>query len=40
MAKPSRSDCNPGCARCVYLRKEALYPGERKRRMKDDVGVA
>ncbi|MGY2487396.1 hypothetical protein [Cupriavidus sp. CP313] len=40
MAKPSRSDCNPGYAGCFYLEKEAMYPGKRERRMQDDVVVA
>ena len=39
MAKPSRSDCKPGRAECFYLEKKALYPGERERRMQDDVMV-
>jgi uncharacterized protein len=40
MAKPSGSDCNLDCAYCFYLEKASLYPGERKRRMQDDVLAA
>ncbi|WP_230626034.1 anaerobic sulfatase maturase [Cupriavidus necator] len=40
MAKPSGSDCNLDCTYCFYLEKESLYPGERKRRMQDNVLTA
>jgi serine-type anaerobic sulfatase-maturating enzyme len=37
MAKPTGPRCNIDCRYCYYLEKDALYPEERKFRMKADV---
>jgi len=37
LVKPAGPDCNMACTYCFYLEKDALFPGEKRHRMGDDV---